>query len=97
MIPAPTAARLECRSYGAVAGGHALRNLYLRRDDGDTMKAVLTLIGLIALLAGLLFMGQGSGYIPWPAESFMISEVKWVYYGAAIAAVGLLLMIFARR
>jgi hypothetical protein len=61
------------------------------------MKALLTLIGIIALLAGLLFMGQGSGYIPWPAESFMISETQWVYYGAGIAAVGALLIIIARR
>lgn len=61
------------------------------------MKTLLTLFGMIVLLAGLLFVGQGSGYIPWPAESFMISETKWIYYGAAIAAVGILLIIIARR
>jgi hypothetical protein len=61
------------------------------------MKAILTLIGIILLLAGLLFMGQGSGYIPWPAESFMISQTKWIYYGAAMAAVGVLLIVLARR
>ena len=58
---------------------------------------LLTLIGIILLAAGLLFMGQGSGYIPWPAESFMISQIKWVYYGGGIAVVGILLMIVARR
>jgi hypothetical protein len=61
------------------------------------MKTLLSLLGMIVLLAGLLFVGQGSGYIPWPAESFMISETKWIYYGAAIAAVGILLIIIARR
>jgi len=61
------------------------------------MRALLTLIGLLMLAAGLLFMGQGSGYIPWPAESFMISETRWVYYGGAIAVVGLLLAIIGRR
>jgi hypothetical protein len=61
------------------------------------MKTLLLLIGIIALLAGLLFVGQGSGYIPWPAESFMISQTKWIYYGAAIAAVGVLLIIVGRR
>ena len=61
------------------------------------MKALLTLIGIVVLAMGLLFMGQGSGYIPWPAESFMISETRWIYYGAAIALGGLLLVIFARR
>jgi hypothetical protein len=57
----------------------------------------LTPIGIILLLAGLTFAGQGMGYIPWPAESFMINETSWVYYGAGIAGVGLLLIIIARR
>jgi hypothetical protein len=61
------------------------------------MKALLMLIGLILLAAGLLFMGQGSGIIPWPAESFMISQTRWIYYGGGIALVGVVLMIIARR
>jgi hypothetical protein len=51
----------------------------------------------IVLAAGLLFVGQGSGYIQWPASSFMISEIKWVYYGGGIAVVGILLIITAWR
>jgi hypothetical protein len=61
------------------------------------MKALLTLIGILALAMGLVFMGQGSGYIPWPASSFMISQTKWIYYGGGIAAFGLLLIIVAWR
>jgi hypothetical protein len=61
------------------------------------MKVVLTLSGLVLLAAGLVFMGQGSGYIRWPASSFMISEIHWVYYGSGIAAVGVLLIVLARR
>ena len=61
------------------------------------MKSLLTLIGLLMLAAGVLFMGQGSGYIPWPAESFMISQTRWVYYGGVIAIVGLVLAILGRR
>jgi hypothetical protein len=61
------------------------------------MKTLLLLIGIVLLAAGLLFMGQGSGYIPWPASSFMISEIRWVYYGGAIAAAGIILIIIARR
>jgi hypothetical protein len=57
----------------------------------------LTLIGVIFLATGLLWMGQGSGYIPWPAESFMISQTKWIYYGGAVAVAGLLMIVFARR
>jgi hypothetical protein len=61
------------------------------------MKTLLTVVGVIVLLMGLLFIGQGSGYFPYPAESFMISQTRWVYYGAAIAVVGLLIIVFARR
>jgi hypothetical protein len=61
------------------------------------MKSLLTAIGLVLLLAGLVFMGQGSGYFPWPASSFMISQTRWIYYGGATAVVGLLIMVFARR
>jgi len=61
------------------------------------MKTVLTLIGIILLAMGLLFMGQGSGYIPWPATSFMISQIQWVYYGGGIAVVGIILIIISRR
>jgi hypothetical protein len=61
------------------------------------MKTALTLIGIIVLAMGLLWMGQGSGYIPWPASSFMISQTKWIYYGGALAVVGVILIVIARR
>jgi hypothetical protein len=64
---------------------------------GENMKTALTLIGIIALAMGLLWMGQGSGYIPWPASSFMISQTKWIYYGGALAVVGVILIVIARR
>ena len=59
------------------------------------MKAPLMLIGIVVLAAGLVFVGQGLGYIRWPASSFMISEIKWAYYGSGIAVVGILLIIIA--
>jgi hypothetical protein len=65
--------------------------------DGEKMKPLLMVVGLLVLAAGLFFMGQGSGYIPWPAESFMISATRWVYYGAGIAAVGVVLIVVTRR
>ena len=61
------------------------------------VKALMTPIGVIALAVGLLFVGQGLGYVRWPASSFMIDETKWVYYGGAIAAVGLISIMLARR
>ena len=59
------------------------------------MKAPLMLIGIVVLAAGLVFVGQGLGYIRWPASSFMISEIRWAYYGGGIAVVGILLIIIA--
>ena len=60
-------------------------------------NSLLLLIGIIALAAGLLFVGQGLGLIRWPASSFMINETKWVYYGGGIAVAGLVLIILSRR
>jgi len=61
------------------------------------MGKLLTIISVILLIAGLVFVGQGSGYFPHPAESFMINQTRWVYYGAAIAVAGLLLGVVAHR
>jgi hypothetical protein len=61
------------------------------------MNVLLTAIGIIALITGLVFIGQGSGYFPYPASSFMINQARWIYYGGAIAVFGLFLIIIARR
>jgi hypothetical protein len=61
------------------------------------MATSLVLIGVLAVAMGLLFVGQGSGHIPWPASSFMINQTKWIYYGGAIAIAGLVLIVIARR
>ena len=61
------------------------------------MKTPLMVAGAILLAAGLFFAGQGSGYIQWPAESFMINELNWVYYGGGMAVAGILLITIARR
>ena len=61
------------------------------------MRTLLVSVGIIALAAGLVFMAQGAGFIRWPAESFMISQTQWIYYGGAIALAGLLLVLFVRR
>jgi hypothetical protein len=61
------------------------------------MKPVLAILGVVLLLAGLVWMGQGAGYIRWPAESFMIDQTRWIYYGGGTAVIGLLVLIFARR
>jgi uncharacterized membrane protein len=59
------------------------------------MKVLLRLCGILLLVLGLLFMAQGSGYLAWPRESFMVGAHQWVYYGSGIAAVGFLLIFAA--
>ena len=61
------------------------------------MRTVLVVLGIILLISGLVFMGQGSGYFPYPASSFMVKATQWIYYGGAIALVGLVLLLLARR
>jgi hypothetical protein len=46
---------------------------------------------------GLFWACQGAGFIRWPAESFMISQTPWIYYGGATAVAGLVVIFFARR
>jgi hypothetical protein len=61
------------------------------------MPALLMIVGIVLLIAGLVFVGQGSGYFPYPASSFMISQTRWIYCGAGIALVGLIVLVIARH
>jgi hypothetical protein len=61
------------------------------------MRTLLTPIGAVLLGMGLLFCGQGLGLIRWPASSFMINEITWVYYGGGMAILGTLLIVVTRQ
>jgi len=61
------------------------------------MKTLLLLVGIVVCAAGILFVGQGLGYINWPVSSFMINDMKWVYYGGGIAVVGIVLIVIVLR
>jgi len=62
-----------------------------------TMRNGLLVTGFLALAIGLLWIGQGTGVIAWPASSFMISQIQWAGYGALLAAVGLILIWQGKR
>ena len=49
------------------------------------MRRLLLIVGFLALAGGLLWIGQGTGVIKWPSESFMINQIQWAGYGAALA------------
>ena len=52
------------------------------------MKTALLVVGILALLGGLVWAAQGSGYFPYPASSFMINESRWITIGLVTAAAG---------
>jgi len=60
-------------------------------------RIAITIVGVLALLMGLLWIGQGFGIVRWPASSFMIDMRPWALRGIALALVGLALIWFGRR
>lgn len=61
------------------------------------MKGLLSILGVVLMLAGLLFAGQGAGIINWPQQSFMVEATEWILYGLVLAGVGLMMIGFASR
>jgi uncharacterized membrane protein len=69
-----------------------------RSTPEDTiMRNLLLVLGLLALAVGVLWIGQGTGMIAWPQTSFMINQIQWAGYGAALGAVGLILIWQSKR
>jgi hypothetical protein len=60
-------------------------------------RSVMMIIGSLMVLMGLVWIGQGSGFFPYPAESFMINQTPWIYWGLLLAAAGLLVIVMSRR
>ncbi len=61
------------------------------------VRMVISIVGVLAVLMGLLWIGQGLGLIMWPGSSFMLADRQWAYNGAILAAVGLLVIVLVRR
>ena len=52
------------------------------------MRVGLAVVGVLILLAGGVFAGQGLGYIP---GSFMTGDIHWFWIGSGMVVVGLAL------
>ncbi|WP_064697256.1 hypothetical protein [Rhizobium aegyptiacum] len=61
------------------------------------MRTTGYVIGLLMVLFGLIWIGQGSGYFPYPASSFMIAQPIWMLWGAILAAAGIVVMVIILR
>ena len=58
------------------------------------MRNGLIVVGVLLLLVGLVWVGQGLGYIK---GSFMTGEVKWFWIGVGMIAAGVVLGVGALR
>ena len=50
------------------------------------MRTGLGVLGVLVLLIGAVFAGQGLGYIP---GSVMTGDIKWFWIGSVMVVVGL--------
>jgi hypothetical protein len=60
-------------------------------------RSVLLSGGVMAILIGLIWIGQGTGHFPYPSSSFMINDMAWTYYGMVLAVLGLAIVLAASR
>lgn len=60
-------------------------------------RTVALIVGILATIIGIIWIGQGTGYFPYPASSFMINQSPWIYRGAGLAITGLIIAFWARR
>jgi hypothetical protein len=61
------------------------------------MNTGLLIVGILALVCGLVWFAQGTGYFPYPASSFMINSAPWIYIGLAVAAAGTVTIFIALK
>jgi heme A synthase len=58
------------------------------------MRSGLVVLGALVLLVGLVWIGQGLGYIK---GSFMTGDMKWFWIGAGMVVAGVALGAFSLR
>ncbi len=61
------------------------------------VRISLLVFGVIAILIGLVWVGQGTGYFPYPSSSFMINQMPWAYWGIVLAVLGLIAIAVSRQ
>lgn len=58
------------------------------------MRTGLVVLGVIVLIAGLVWIGQGLGYIK---GSFMTGDVRWFWIGVGMVILAIVLGVFSLR
>jgi hypothetical protein len=61
----------------------------MRRWFDIVMRIVTSLVGLLMILMGSVWMMQGLGVGPAAImQGFMVDNIQWTFYGAILALVG---------
>lgn len=60
------------------------------------MKIVLLVVGLVLVVFGLHWIGQGTGTFTWPGNPQMSGHMIWTYIGAGAAVAGVAVIWFSR-
>ncbi len=60
-------------------------------------RKVLQILAVLAIVVGLVWAAQGSGYFPYPKSSFMIGQEPRIWRGLLLAALGAAALVASRR
>jgi hypothetical protein len=62
----------------------------VRRAFDIVMRIVTSLVGLMMVASGSVWMMQGLGVGPAVImQGFMVNDIRWTFYGAILAIVGI--------
>ena len=61
------------------------------------MRVLLTIIGILLALFGLIWFLQGTNIMPYPPGGFMNGQTRWIINGAIAFLVGVGLIVWANR
>lgn len=61
------------------------------------MKTALLVIGIVLFVYGLHWIGQGTGWLPWPANTVMDYNMAFTWYGLVLTAAASAMIWFSRR
>lgn len=61
------------------------------------LKGLMAVIGIAAVMMGVLWILQGLDIVRWPSSSFMLGDITWTRNGAILAVLGAVLLMLAGR
>ena len=81
-------------SGGGRASFHRARIVAATFAEGENMRIVLRIVGVLLVAFGCIWFLQGVNVLP---GSFMTGQIRWAVYGGIAVVVGIGLLFAARR